>query len=264
MKRYLPKVTFKSEADLCSAFIAWAEKQGAKCYAEWAGWDILVVMASGEQIGVQAKLSLNDEVMLQALPSQHAHDEDPGPDFRAILVPHSADARGMIAHRIGLIRFEALPELIPMSARLRGEWTGEKTFQGNFCGSVAFVDRRNWVDWFPFKRLEVPETSTDSVAGSPSPITLTPWKRDALRLLAILEVEGRIHSKRIKDELGLAPSRWMQYRWLEMHGERGFWVRGEKCPPFDKQHPSAYAAALDQARKTVATPVCSSPEQPPA
>ena len=59
---------FASEADLCAAFLAWAARTapGVACYAEWAGWDILLVYPEGFQLGIQAKLRLNAEVIGQA------------------------------------------------------------------------------------------------------------------------------------------------------------------------------------------------------
>lgn len=224
---------FATEADLCAAFIAWAENLGARCFAEWGGWDILVMLSSGQQIGIQAKLTLNDHVILQALPSQFHSQEWPAPDFRAVLVPEDKSRRGQIAQMLGLVVFDAMPS--------------HRT-EGKHGFTPRLEDWRNWTDWNPERRHEIPETSTDSVAGSPSPITLTPWKLSALAVLAEIQVKGRIHSRRVR-ELGCNPSRWTQCRWITPDGERGFWIRGEKCPPFDSQHPSAFALALQNASK---------------
>lgn len=213
---------FETEAALCSAFIAWAEGQGAKCYAEWQGWDILVVLHDGRQIGVQAKLRFSDHVIIQALPGEFGIGDNPGPDFRAVLMPDSSTSRADISHRLGLVVFDASDFERP---RL-----------------MTALDRA--VDWSPSARHPVPETSTDSVAGSPSPVTLTTWKRCALHVLAELEKRGSISAKRMR-EIGVNPSRWMSCRWLVPTEERGLWVRGEKCPRFDQQHPSAYERILN-------------------
>lgn len=238
MKQRRP-VTFKAEADLCSAFIAWAKASGARCYAEWAGWDILLVLPSGHQIGIQAKLRLNDAVICQAYPRIENVDL-PGPDFRAVLVPDSTPERGFIAHALGLLVFE------PKFEYPKDIHWGQKTeFRGDFHPSLD-MDQR-WPGWSVASRHELPATDTDSVAGSPCPVTLTPWKLSALAVIAELEVVGQIET-RVMRSFGIAPSRWTQGRWIKPSGVRGFWIRGEDCPAFDKQHPSAYAAALEKAR----------------
>ena len=63
-RRRETRQAFRSEADLCAAFLAALEREHAKkwmAYAETAGWDILLVrLKDGFQIGIQAKLALND------------------------------------------------------------------------------------------------------------------------------------------------------------------------------------------------------------
>lgn len=219
---------FKTEADLCAAFIAWATKQRARCFAEWAGWDILVAFEDGYQLGVQAKLRLNAEVIEQASPNVYGyHDDFQAPDFRAVLVPQRLNRTWhAIAERLGLVVFEA----------------------GVYSGFNPQLTRRGWLDWNPAKRHDLPPVATDSVAGSPCPVTLTDWKLCALDVLAEMEVRGTITTKRMR-ELGVHPGRWTTGCWLMPAETRGLWVRGERCPKFDEQHPTAYAAALAKARR---------------
>ncbi len=230
---------FALESDMCAAFIAWAAKEhpAVRCYAEWAGWDILLVYPEGWQLGIQAKLRLNAEVILQAAPDCRWGAPTTGPDFRGVLVPETNPLSGL-AHRLGLVVFESrLPAYretaprfspgldIPSDAGRPTEW--------------------DWLDWNPAKRHELPPTATDAVAGSPCPVTLTPWKLGALSVLAELAVRGTITTKRMR-ELGINPSRWTTCRWLEPTETRGVWTRGERCPTFDKEHPTAYAHALSE------------------
>lgn len=232
---------FKSEADLCTAFIAWADKQGVTCYAEWWGWDILVVYPDGRQLGIQAKLRLNAEVILQAAPdrwywtdSSYTH-ENQGPDYRGLLVPKVNPLAG-VARLLGLVVFEPFEAGYP---KHRIE------FSPGLDGANRVGDP--WMDWNPSTRHELPPVPTDAVAGSPCPVTLTPWKLRALAVLAELEVVGTITTRRMKD-LKVDPSRWLSGLWLMPGETRGQWVRGERCPKFDEQHPAAYALALEKAR----------------
>lgn len=233
---------FATEADLCAAFIAWVGKKHPeiRCYAEWAGWDILLVYPEGWQLGIQAKLRLNAEVIGQAAPDVYGWEyQQPGPDFRGVLVPDTNPLSGL-ATRLGLVVIHAWhgygkghdfePDLV--------ERCGNRHLSGPWC------------DWNPRERHELPPTQTDAIAGSPCPVTLTPWKLGALQVLAELAVYGTITTKRMR-EIGVNPSRWLSAFWLEPGDQRGLWVRGARCPRFDEQHPSAYALALETAKTRI-------------
>lgn len=222
---------FATEADLCAAFLAWLKERHPtlRAYAEWAGWDILVVYPEGFQLGIQAKLRLNAEVLLQAAPSEWGL-EDPGPDFRGILVPDRG-ALSALADYLGFVVLEH-----------RFEHRGRHEFW------PPSMDPEPWLDWRPITRLPLPPCETDAVAGSSAPVTLTHWKLCALAVLAELAIKGTITTKRMR-ELGVSPSRWLQARWLVPADQRAQWARGDRCPAFDEQHPTAYAFALDKARQ---------------
>lgn len=245
----MPKARpFQTEAALCAAFIAWAQKhEGVRCFAEWAGWDILLVYPDGHQLGIQAKLRLTAEVIGQAAPRSSTWDwkhDVPGPDFRGILVPDENGWSGL-AERLGLVVF---------SYREGFDYGRRKTIPGFIPGLLGYQRtdggsfNEHWTDWNPSERLDLPPCpTTDSVAGSSAPVTLTRWKLAALDVLAELAVRGTITAKRMR-ELGVHPGRWTTYRWLEPGEVRGTWTRGERCPRFDEQHPTAYVAALEKAR----------------
>ena len=221
---------FATESDLCAAFIAWQQRTcpAATCYAETGGWDILVVYADGVQLGIQAKLRLNAEVVLQATPDWRWDHVGNGPDYRAVLVPDT-NGNSALAERLGLIVFRA-----------------SRDYRDVIQFDPDLISGHQWLDWNPAKRHPVPETSTDSVAGSPCPVTLTPWKVKALAVLAALEVGGTVTRERLR-RAGVDPRRWFNERWLVPGDVEGEFVRGPACPAFDKQHPSAYAAAVANA-----------------
>lgn len=221
---------FKTEAELCAAFVTWAkDHDGIRVFAEWAGWDLLLVFPDGRQLGIQAKLRLNADVLLQAHPDRWSWDF-PGPDFRAVLVPFTNPMSG-VAARLGLEVFSPCP------------WKG---FSPRLEPTRGTIHDGNWLDWNPSDRHELPPVETDSIAGSPCPVVLTPWKLGALEVLAELEVLGTITTKRMR-EIGVHPGRWTTGHWLAPGERRGLWVRGPRCPRFDEQHPTAYAAAKARA-----------------
>ena len=96
---------FPKETDLCAAFIAAVPKDWL-CYAETGGWDILLVRRNdGCQIGVEAKLRLNAEVLCQAAEAWYQPDQ--GPDYRAVLIPAGANNKlsGLASHcRLTILR----------------------------------------------------------------------------------------------------------------------------------------------------------------
>ncbi len=237
---------FERESDLCAAFLAWLSWQhpDVTAYAEWAGWDILLVYPEGWQIGIQAKLRLNAAVMLQAAPDRWFEGTH-GPDFRAVLVPE-ANGYSEIARRLGLIVFwpRKTPTYIKRHYEERTEF--QPLLRDQHGEDVDSPGRSDFVDWNPTERHELPPVATDAVAGSPCPVSLTPWKLGALAVLAELELKGTITTKRIR-EIGVDPRRWTQSHWLLPTETRGLWTLGGDCPRFDRQHPTAYAAAMEKA-----------------
>jgi hypothetical protein len=216
----MPDIVFKSETELCAAFIAWATPQGWTAYAETAGWDILLVSGDGLQLGVQAKLRFNATLLRQAIPNEW-HCET-GPDFRAVLLPKlDRDIREVIEF-CGLSHFTPSP-------------FGRNAFRPMI--DTLFLD-----DWHPLTRCKLPTYVPDVPAGVPCPVVLTDWKVKALRVCAVLELTGSITSKQIRG-FGLDPRRWIHpfSKWLTAkHGTHGVYIRGDDLP-FDRQHVEVYA-----------------------
>lgn len=221
---------FKTEADLCAAFIEWAARNSYRCYPETADFDILAVDGDGWQIGIEAKLRMNVKVISQALPRYSA---EIGPDHRAVLVPSMDSELREFCGFVGLEVFYCMTR-----------WTDRRGLRHQF-------DRdRRWrheamFDWNPKRRCDLPDYMPDVPAGVPSPIRLTPWKISALKVLARIEISGWITRKEIA-VFGIDPRRWTAGDgWLlPLDGDPkrgGRWRRGDRCPKFDQQHPEVYA-----------------------
>lgn len=258
------KAVFPTEAALCAAFIEDVRTVGGwTVYPETAGFDILCVYdKTGHQLGVEAKLALNAKVADQILPpiDSYAWDQ-PGPDFRAVLVPSITDANAGIAKLLGVVGVMVFK---PGWASRRGERCGASsygngrihpTFIGSFqsngwphrpydqtCGRLKDWDSVAWHDWNPATRCPLPSIVPNVAAGVPGPVMLTPWKIGALRVLAELEVEGSITAKGVR-AYGIDPRRFCASDgWLQSAGG-GRWTRGT-VPAFHQQHPEAYATVL--------------------
>lgn len=242
MAKKQPK--FKTEAELCAAFIAWAGDRGWTAYAETADWDILLVnRADGTQLGIQAKLQFNATLLRQVLPDRNARER--GPDYRAVLVPKASQDARDVCRAIGIECFDyykgysnEIYETSPNSCERRG--------LREFAPDLENLR----YDWNPPERETLPEFVPDCPAGASAPLKLTHWKIQALKICAILEIEGQITTKRIK-EMKVSQGRWIipEMGWLTKKpgGKRGEYVRGPRLR-FNEQHPVVYQQILEQTK----------------
>lgn len=225
---------FKTEAELCAAFIKWAEPKGWIAYPETCEWDILLVSQhDGTQCGIQAKLRPSLHLFDQALPDRAtgwSRGESVGPHYRGILVPHLDRAVAKLCRATGLVYFSV--------------------FTGIPYDPVCFHGHSPELDW-GHDIHPLPEYVPDVAAGAKSPIRLTPWKIKALEICAVLELKGSITSKQI-GQLGISSTRWTNpaMGWLERHpdGKRGVYVAGKNLR-FTAQHPTVYQQVLVNVRK---------------
>lgn len=239
---------FKTEADLCDAFMEWAKKAGWTPYPETCGWDILLVSPEGFQCGVEAKLRLNLKVISQAMPDVWQTYDRRGPDHRAVLVPEADHAV------CELLSFCGVEVFTVGSMHRRG---GADFIR--YLTRARYLTREDMLgdmfDWNPAERHKLPGVVPDVRAGVPGPVKLTAWKLGALRIMAMLEVHGSVTREDFR-KVGIDPRRWCAGDgWLvPVAGRRGHWARG-RVPDFDQQHPDVYAkflaeeAANDNARQ---------------
>lgn len=249
------RTPIKTEAELCASFILAMNKQADwTCYPEAAGFDILAVHTSGRQIGIEAKMALNAKVADQILPKDYeTFYGRPGPDHRVVLAGKSSDASYGIARMLGLLGVQVL---LPRWMRHDNDhwgWGFELRCEESRSGWSFFANDEylHLFDWNPAERCRVPLAVGSHQAGVPSPISLTPWKEGALRVIALMRKQGHIAAKQIQ-ELGISPTAWTRPNgdrpgWLARGEVRGTWIETEHMPPFDKQHPEAYAIVVAEA-----------------
>jgi hypothetical protein len=221
---------YTKETDLCADFIAAVPKEW-EVYAETAGFDILLSRKSdGLQIGIEAKLSLNAEVINQAIEGLGSYWGDRGPDFRAVLVPEGKTAKlGSICGHIGITVFTTCHRegyagklISGFSPRLpTEEWELEK-----------------WHHWMPLNRCVLPGYIPDVAAGSVAPLALTDWKIKAIKLAVILE--QRPLTRADFKFYQVSPSRWTErsFGWLSPTPQG--YVANKRMPDFKSQHPVNY------------------------
>lgn len=246
---------FATEADLCTSFIAWVKNcsgkftYGERCpiwtpYAETAGWDILLVCEDGTQIGIQAKLKFNMKVLHQSLPEDWRYWHDRGPDYRAVLIPERDGVSESICSALGLTLF----------APYGHSWhTGEQDY-------TPALTRADCHWWSPLQREKLPAYVPDVLAGASGPVQLTDWKVKALRMVALLEIQGTVSRADFKAN-GVDPRRWTgPGGWLVPTGTPGVYARGTSLD-FDRQHPTVYQQVLAdmRAKQSSAVPLPADP-----
>lgn len=246
------KELFPKEEDLCRLFTQEMESLGWDVYPETAGFDLLLVWpATGQQLGVEAKLSLNAKVIDQIVPNAPSlwRDAEYGPDFRAIIVPTITESSKGLAKMLEILGVNvwclssngSRMSFIPTVASFSGsaQWNAS-------ADSMALRYETAWFDFNPATRCPLPDIKPTVRAGVPSPIQLSTWKIGALRVMADLELDGFVTARSVRAH-GIDPRRFCATDgWLTALGE-GRWGKG-KVPEFDKQHPEVYAQILEQAK----------------
>lgn len=224
----MPPKKFAKESDLCSTFLGMVDAKIWTPYAETAGWDILLVRkVDGYQIGIQAKLSLNLDVINQTL-EYHSHwmHALEGPDVRAVLIPEGPTGKlGGICQYLGLVVFQMQSPA----------WHSKVNFHPWLPGDPS--KEPHFPEWCPVRRHPLPEYVPDVVAGSPSPVQLTEWKIKAIKLCILMHKNGSV-TRADFEHLKLDPRRWVSDRWIISSGKRTF-VAG-KMPEVEKQHPKVF------------------------
>lgn len=221
---------YPSEAALCAAFIA-ALPLGWTAYAETGGFDILLVRSDGCQIGVEAKLRLNAEVLLQATERDSYYAVTlPGPDYRAVLVPRGAagSIAGLAAYCGVTVIMMPPSDAHPLDRRFQPALP-------RLDGSE--YELGSWREMLPSQRLAVPEYVPDVPAGVAGPVQLTKWKVAALKLSVLLEETGYLTRHDFK-RFGVDHRRWISGGWIR--ADNGVWVCGGPEALFRRQHPRVW------------------------
>ena len=234
---------YPTEAALCADFIAEVRVTGKwEAYPECEGWDVLLVrLADGFQIGVEAKLKFNAHVVAQAIEGKWSAAY-PGPDCRAVLVPVADGHLVEICSYIGITIIELCP--VP-----------ERNVRHNRISPSLPLEAKRWSladGWFelaPACRHRLPDYVPDCVAGASAPIQLTRWKIAAMKIAIILET--RPVTRADFKALEIDYRRWLPsgQGWLSMSADRTGWVAGPRLPDFKAQHPRNWEEIKADAEK---------------
>lgn len=230
---------FSTESALCAAFIAWAQPQGWTAYAETAGWDILLVAADGTQIGVQAKLKFNLDVLSQAV-SGDEWNSSTGPDFRAVLTPGAG--RRDLCDALGITSIHHQDRSYDSRPR------------HDFYPSLPGSHGHNMSTWHyanPVRRCNLPDYVPDVPAGASGPVQLTEWKINALRIVAVGELRGYVTRADFK-RIGIDHRRWAESDWMRPADVPGRFTITD-TGGWAQQHPGVYPQVRADVEKEIAT-----------
>lgn len=232
----MSKALFVNEADLCAQFVSYLPT-GWTAYPESAGFDLLLVREDGTQIGVEAKMTLNAKVLLQAVEGLHARYKGGvnGPDYRAALVPYGTAGADMsaLASRLGVTVIECKNERIRLSEiekRMERYEPSERDHVREYVERWSKSEFRPftpelpkpddydwklmWNDLCPHERCEVPDYVPDVVAGASGPSQLSKWKIKAIKICILLEKRGYVTGMDFI-ELDINRQRFIEMGWLK-------------------------------------------------
>lgn len=268
--RKTQRPTFASEAQLVAAFCSGIERINHAyrdkpeshmrwtIYAETAGFDLLLVQdATGVQLGIEAKLSLNLKVLEQCLPNRwDCFGERPerGPDYRAVLVPNGGTQHNLsrIAQVLGLTVLHIYNQRCDPSeepgwrpwpgwVKPQPEWAFTPHLPDETEGGFGGMRLGEWHPWLPEERCELPGYVPDVPGGVKSPVKLTTWKVKAIKLMVVLDRRGWVTRADMR-ALQIGPTMWCGWDgWLDPDKVKGGYVRGDNTPDFRAQHPRVYA-----------------------
>ena len=233
MKR--KKLKFKNpyslENELCNVLIKFARENGWKVYPETSGWDLLLV--KDIQMGVQAKLKDNVEVLAQALST--------GTNVRAVLIPVASKKFRKIANTLGIFIIEGLVR--KKDALGRRYWAREiKTALDSYSKKHLTYPKN--LCWAPDVEINVP-------AGVKSPRSITEWKIKAIKLCIKLNERGYVTSKDFKDAK-LSMTIW-KIKWLvdsgKKEGKLVKYTRSAKAKLPDELYPEIVEALYGISKK---------------
>ncbi len=201
MRRLLSHEKYSCEEALVEHLITVARAHGFKAYVETSDFDVLLIAGpeskgfkDGDQIGIQAKLRDNVDVLAQSLPKRHGAR----PHYYAVLVPSCSESFARVAARLEI---------------------------GVICG-IGLNETRHWERLFGrmrWKRQEegarcwVPDCEVEGMRGGrKGPQQITKWKMAAIKLCLLAEEQGFITSREFR-EMGISMDVWVKKRWLVLY-----------------------------------------------
>lgn len=242
----IQKPLFPKETDLCEYFIGCLPK-GWTAYRETGDFDILLVRdEDGFQIGIEAKLKLNAKVVCQAAEDMgYYYANRTAPDCRAVLVPHDAGSGELkgVCRRLGIEVISVIHKASNFPSYSRSTKFYPDLPDADNCWSMG----EKWFEYWPEKRITLPDYIPDTKAGDSCPIRLTPWKVAAMKIAVLLDRTGYVSRQDFQD-LKISISRWTQgglMAWLKPYQVRGQYQRTERMPNFALQHPVNYQQIAD-------------------
>lgn len=190
--RYFTKKVepFASEAALCEVLRLVVHGLGWTFYPEQGGWDALLVLPDETQVGIQAKLRANVDVLAQSIVPLRSV----GPDIHAVLVPTCSIAFSDVAKELDV--------LVLNGSHLR------EFGENHLIGAITRAPRRTHLPG----RCWLPPYVPTNPAGVPAPRSVGPWRIAAAKLCAELR-QGLQPTNAYIRELGMSPATWM--RWLD-------------------------------------------------
>lgn len=204
MKKKLRNL-YKTENELCNVLIEYASKNDWIVYPETSNFDILLVK-NGYQIGIQAKLKDNIEVLYQAIDYRTRHFNS-GPNIRAVLVPQASTEFLIIAKLLKIFVIEALNQKYNRWPFYTSKTILEKKI------NIDLNNIPNYLERSPKKLCWIPEVQVITPAGVKSPKSITLWKIEAVKLCILLDKNSFLTRDDFKNAK-ISDTIWKIKKWI--------------------------------------------------
>lgn len=198
---------YRYEYEMCDEFIK-LNSEHFDIYPECYGFDIyMFCKESGTQFGIQAKLSMNINVVTQAINSIYSYNRELkkyGPHYNCILTPTS---ESRVCEHLNILSIEPNTNL---------HYTLKDNYRLKHIYNVSVNEHAC--------RYDKPEVRLNGSAGVPSPRNLSRWRISALKLMILYEKQGYILSSDVR-KLGLNVStldKFFRYSYTEPKIRRCF------------------------------------------
>jgi hypothetical protein len=196
------KVRSQKEGELVDLFLEHVRACGFKAFPETADFDVLLVATevctgfkAGDQIGVEAKIRANIDVMYQALPRRGS-----GPHYYVILVPDATHQYREIATALGIT--VVTKEMINVS----------RPGRSIFNRIRARRHEPTALCWVP--DCEIPGMR----GGIAGPKKITKWKMNAVKLCMLGVSRGYLRAQDFH-EAGIRMDLFVKNEWVKQHGK---------------------------------------------
>lgn len=212
MSKIKYKNPYNSENELCNIFIEYAKKNNWRVFPETSNFDILIVK-NNFQVGIQAKLKPNIDVIAQSL--DHSHEKSP--NIKAILVPQATRKFKLVCKALKIYVIEGV--IKKCKVENNGKKINIKVYWDKEIKTILPNENNKYYLRISKNKCWIPDVEINTPAGVKSPKRITEWKVKAVKICIKLNEKKFLTSMDFK-LANLSMIIWRSKKWIIDSGER--------------------------------------------